>query len=241
MNLEIYVKSLPFYELKEMMKEMGNEVKRKTKRDLEDEILRCFREYEEYKKSYKVCEQLGNKGKDGVTYLVKIEDKEFAMKTFSKKKSKQNIQREAELQEIASSFNIAPKIIDVDLVNNYIVMEKMDMHLYEVMKKQNGDLTEKQQKEIINIFNKLDEAGVLQNDSNILNYMYKGSKLYVIDFGISKKIDDKLKKKLGCQRPNYEMMNVGFIIKLKELSCPQSSYSYLLKHVSKENKEKYRL
>lgn len=239
MEIKEYLRSLTLPELKQIAKDV--ELVEENKEKLILKILKCFEEYEKHKKNYKIGEQLGNKGKDGVTYLVTIEGDEYAMKTFNKKKSKQNIQKEADLQEMASKYNIAPKIIDVDIVNNYIVMEKMDKHLYEVMKKQNGNLSEKQQKEILNIFNKLDEAKVLQNDANILNYMYKNNKLYIIDFGISKMIDEKLKKKLGSSRPNYEIMTVGFIIKLKELKCPETSYSYLLKHVSEENKIKYKM
>ena len=36
-------------------------------------------------------------------------------------------------------------------------------------------------------------------------------------------------------------MTLGFILKLKELKCPESSYSYLISHISQENKLKYNL
>ena len=202
-------------------------------------VLSPITEVEKYKR----LEQIGNKGKEGVTFSVKrIKDnKEFAMKTFKKMKSEKNIANEGRCQNLASKMNICPKVIDVNLEKKFIVMDKLDYHLYELMKKQNGNLTKLQQEQIYYIFQKLDEANVFHGDSNILNYMYKGDKLYIIDFGMSKVIDDKLKKKLQTDTPNATLMTLGFILKLKELKCPESSYSHLLKHISKENKDKYGL
>ena len=71
--------------------------------------------------------------------------------------------------------------------------------------------------------------------------MYKKNKLYMIDFGMSKKIDDKLIKKLKTNTPNMSLMNLGFILKLKELNCPKTSYSYLMKFLSDENIKKLKL
>jgi tRNA A-37 threonylcarbamoyl transferase component Bud32 len=161
------------------------------------------------------------------------------MKTFNKRKSSENIKKEAELQAKASEKGISPKVIDVDLVSNCIIMEKMDEHLFDVMKKQCGNLTENQQKQILEIFIKLDDACVFHGDSNILNYMLKNNKIYIIDFGMSKHINDKLKKKLKEDRPNFTLMNLGFILKLKDLKCPSTAYKYLIKFVSEENKNKY--
>ena len=120
-------------------------------------------------------------------------------------------------------------------------MDKLDKHLVDVMKETQGDLTQEQQLNIIDIYKKLDEAKVFHGDSNILNYMYKRGKLFVIDFGMSKNIDDKLIKKLGTDTPNFILMTLGFILKLKDLNCPPTAYKYLLEFVSQENKNKYRL
>jgi len=190
---------------------------------------------------YLIIKQIGNVGKEGVTYLVKrkTDSKEFAMKTFKKTKSKKNILIESELQNIASKFGICPKIIDVDLDNHFIVMDRLDIHLYEMMKSQNGDISKKYQEQIIDIFKKLDLSKVFHADSNILNYMLKNNKLYIIDFGMSKKIDEKLIKKLGDENPNLTYMTLGFVLKLKELKCPPTSYSHLLNYISDENKQKY--
>ena len=218
----------------------------KKKEDLINSILVCFKEYEEYKKEkldkYTRIKQIGNSGKEGVTYLVKtIGGKYYAMKTFKKCKSSDKLRLEADLQDKASKFGIAPKVIEIDTVSKYIVMDKLDKHLVDVMKETQGDLTQEQQLNIIDIYKKLDEAKVFHGDSNILNYMYKRGKLFVIDFGMSKNIDDKLIKKLGTNTPNFILMTLGFILKLKDLNCPPTAYKYLLEFVSQENKNKYRL
>ena len=191
---------------------------------------------------YTKYEQLGNTGKEGVTYLVRNENgDEYAMKTFKKTKSSSRLQNEADLQIIASQYEVSPKIIEINTEEKYIVMEKLDKHLFDVMKKQNGNLTKLQQQQIIKLYKNLDKAGVFHGDSNILNYMFKEKKLYMIDFGMSKYIDDNLFKKVGTRNPNLDLMTLGFILKLKELKCPETSYSYLLTHVSESDREKYKL
>jgi serine/threonine-protein kinase RIO1 len=117
----------------------------------------------------------------------------------------------------------------------------MDTHLLDIMKKQDKDLKVGQQRQIIDIFKKLDECKVFHNDSNILNYMFKNKKLYIIDFGMSKAIDDKLIKKLNTDKPNMTLMLIGFIMKLKELGCPQTSYSYLIRFLDKKYIERFNL
>jgi serine/threonine protein kinase len=239
------LKNLSYTELKDIAKDMDISIP-KNKDELVKIMLKCFKEWEKYKKEkidkYEKIKQLGEKGKEGLVYLVKTKDgNEYAMKTFKSNKSSDKLRKEAELQCMASEYNIAPKVIEIDTVKKTIVMEKMDTHLIESIQKQEGDLTETQQKQIIKIYKELDKAKVFHADSNILNYMYKGKKLYIIDFGMSKEIDDKLIKTLGTSTPNIDLMNLGFILKLKELNCKESSYSYLLKYVSDDNKIKFGL
>ena len=181
-----------------------------TKEDLIDFILGYMHSRSEKKQKkenkYKIMGQIGNEGKDGITYLVIKNKVEYAMKTFKKRKSSQRIAKEAELQEKAANANISPKIFDVDLEKKFIVMEK-----------------------------------IFHADSNMLNYMILDNKIYIIDFGMSKDIDEKLSKKLGTSTPNIDLMTIGFILKLKEFNCLPSSYSYLLTFVSPENKEKFNM
>jgi tRNA A-37 threonylcarbamoyl transferase component Bud32 len=239
------LKKIKYDDLKNIAKDMDIKIP-KSKDELIDSMIKCFEEYEKYKKNkidkYKKIKQLGEKGKEGVTYLVKTsKGKEYAMKTFKKNKSSSKLKKEAKLQEMASEQGISPKIIEIDTVSKYIVMERLDTHLLDIIKKQNRDITKSQQKQIISIFKGLDKAKVFHGDSNILNYMFKDKKLYIIDFGMSKEIDDKLIKKLGTDTPNLHLMNLGFILKLKELECLESSYSHLLTYVSDTEKEKFNL
>jgi tRNA A-37 threonylcarbamoyl transferase component Bud32 len=185
---------------------------------------------------------LGNKGKEGTTYLVRdVNDREFAMKTFRKTKSSNTLKNEYTLQKMASKVGIAPRVVEYDSVSKYIVMEKMDVHLVDLMKKQQGNLLRWQQKQILEIFDKLDKVGVFHADSNILNYMMKGKKIYLIDFGFSKEITTRLCKKLGTKYPNMRMMTLGLVLKLKDMKCPPSSWKYLRRHISEEELDRFHI
>lgn len=240
-------------QLEEIATDLGlSPIKKENKNDLLIRMMKCLDEHEnmmkehfkDYSEKYTVLKQIGNTGSQGVTYLVKNKETgEFmAMKTFATNKSKNRLQKEAELQQIASSVDIAPKIFDVNLEKKYIVMELMDRHLYDVMKMQEGNLTEEQQRSILNIFKKLDECHVLHGDVNILNYMYRNTgELAIIDFGMSKLVDKTLEKKLNTKQPNYDLMTLAFVLKLKDLKCPETSYSYLINFIPDETKNKYGL
>jgi tRNA A-37 threonylcarbamoyl transferase component Bud32 len=112
----------------------------------------------------------------------------------------------------------------------------MDDHLLDEMKKVGGIVTPGQQRQLIDIFKKLDKAKVFQGDANVLNYMVKNGKIYIIDFGFAQKIDEKVIKKVGTDKPNYELMLLSFILKLQEMNCPATSYSILKEHLSDAKK-----
>jgi tRNA A-37 threonylcarbamoyl transferase component Bud32 len=115
----------------------------------------------------------------------------------------------------------------------------MDKHLVDLMKQQEGCLTKQQQKHIINIYKKLDKAGVFHGDANLLNYMYKGNKLYIIDFGLAKEITTSLVKKLGTDTPNIQIMTLGMALKLRDLKCHPSSYSYIVKNLTDDQRVQF--
>ena len=234
-----------FGDLKKMAKEMGLPNK-KSKSEYIADIQEAFSEYEKYKNTkvdkYTKIKQLGNKGKEGTTYLVTdVKGREFAMKTFRKTKSSNTLKNEYVLQKRASKVGISPRVVEYDSISKYIVMEKMDEHLVDIMKKQKGNLIKDQQYQIINIFEKLDKVCVFHADSNILNYMLKGKNIYLIDFGFSKEITSKLCKKLGTDTPNIKMMTLGLVLKLKELKCPSSSWKYLRKYISEEDLKRFEI
>ena len=234
-----------FENLKKMAREMGLQ-NRRSKTEYIRDIQEAFREYEKYKTNkidkYTRIKQLGNKGKEGTTYLVTdTKNHEFAMKTFRKAKSSKTLKVEYELQKKVASVGVAPRVVEYDSVSKYIVMEKMDCHLLDIMKKQKGNLKRCQQYEILEIFKKLDSVGVFHGDSNILNYMIKGNKIYMIDFGFSKEISDKLVKKLGTSTPNIRMMTLGLVLKLREMNCPSSSWKYLKKVLSDKEIQQFQI
>lgn len=217
---------------------------RRGKSEMIADISELFKEYEDYKKNkidkYTRHQQLGSKGKEGITYLVTDHhNRQYAMKTFRKGKSSATLQKEFALQKKASQKGVAPKVYDYDTVGKWIVMEKMDRHLIHDMN--NINLSKAEQERIIEIFQQLDEAHVLQGDANIYNLMVKDDKIYLIDYGFAKEITPALCKKLKTTHPNYHLMTIGFVIKLKELSAPEKSYRYLLRHISEEDKQKYGL
>jgi len=234
-----------FSELKEIAKEMGLK-KRRSKEKTVDDILVAIREYESYKKDkidlYKRISQLGEKGKEGTTYLVRdISGDEYAMKTFRKHKSSKNLRKEADLQNMAASEGVSPRVIDIDTVSKYIVMEKMDRHLFDIMRNNGAFISHNIQMQLITLFRKLDKAGVFHGDANLMNYMFKGRKLYIIDFGMSKEITTSLVKKLGTVTPNLDIMTLGLVLKLREMGSPSSSYSYLVKFLKEEQKSRFSL
>jgi tRNA A-37 threonylcarbamoyl transferase component Bud32 len=191
---------------------------------------------------YIKIKQIGNKGKDGVTYLVKTKNnRKYAMKTFKNSKSSNRIKREADIQRLCSEYNIAPAVYNVNLNKKYIVMEQMDKHLLDIIDHQKGNLNKVQQNNIISIYKKLDKIGVFHGDSNMMNYMLKDKKIYMIDYGMSKIITPNLCKELGTDKPNMKLMLLGFILKLKELNCLPTSYKYLIEYIDVETRNKFNL
>lgn len=187
---------------------------------------------------YEIICLLG-KGKEGVAYKVRNEYTKqlFAMKKFKKGKSLLRMLEEIRLQKIAASVNIAPDIIYVNQDEKYFIMEKLDSHLYDHLCKTEGVLSKQIQAQIIKLFQKLDSIGVFHADANLMNYMFKGKTLMLIDYGMAKPIDSYLINKLKTKTPNIEYMTIGIILKLKELNCDPSSWSYFLKYVNPEKIE----
>jgi len=217
--------------------------KRISKKQLVKEIEDRFLEFEEYKfarDKYEQLGQLGHKGKEGKTYLVRNDkNREYAMKTFPRRKSSAMIIREVSLQRRAAEFGVSPSIIEYNLDNKFIVMEKLDITLLDILKKQRGKLTIKQQKRLLEIFQLLDQSRVFHADPNPLNFMEKNKQLYIIDFGMAKDIDKRVIREHG-KTPNIQLGVLGFVLKLKELS-PNIDCSHMLKYVPVETRQKFKI
>ena len=217
--------------------------KRISKNQLIKEIKHRFREFEEYKYAkdrYKKIGELGHKGKEGRTYLVRNEkNREYAMKTFSRRKSSARIIREVSLQRKASNMGVSPSIIEYNLDNKFIVMEKLEKTLLDILKRQKGKLTIKQQRRIMEIFQLLDQAKVFHADPSPLNFMENNKQLYIIDFGMAKDIDKRVIRTHG-ETPNMKLGVLGFVLKLKALD-PNINCSHMLKYVNSETRQKFKI
>lgn len=196
-----------------------------TKKELVKSIEDHYYELKKYI-PYTYIKQLGVEGKDGRTFLVQDKSKQYyALKLFKKNKHNSKIKKEVDLQIQASKYGISPKIIEYDTRGKYIVMEKLDDTLYHYFVKQGGELTLYQQKSVVKLFEKLDQAGVLHGDPNILNFMKKGNRWYMIDYGFASKITNTTLRRYG-NHPNVTAMTMGLIIQCRKLN-PNSKLEYL--------------
>ena len=197
-------------------------------------------------KKYQIINQLGDKGKEGTTYHVKNnKGEDYAMKTFNPNKSITNLQNEGNLLKIAGENEISPKVIEIDETNKYIIMEKCDSNLFDLLKQTNGVISEYVQDEILKIIKNLDKIGIFHGDPNPLNFMFKKGKLYIIDFGFAKKIDDNLIKNYnGEKKLNKKFMILGFMLKVKDLfkeRNPDLQFSVLREHISHKDQDFFKL
>lgn len=219
-------------ELGEIMKRLNIESNPKSKKEKIEAIMDVFKDYNLYKKKkvdrFVKKEQLGDKGRESRTFLVydKKTKNDYAMKTYRKNKNTENMEREYLFQKKAAEIGISPKVIDYDTVNKTIIMEKLDEDLVDVIRRQKGKMTIKQQKELMEIFRLLDTIGVFHKDSNPLNFMFKNGKMYVIDYGFSEEITDKLKKHYLTETPNWDYMPISFMAQIKDY-FPEGDFKYI--------------
>ena len=183
---------------------------------------------------YKIIKQLGTEGKEGTCYLVENKKGEkYAMKCFAKSKSSNMLQKEALAQKEVAKYDLAPNVKEVNEDEKYIVMDYLDKNLFDIVKKNHGEIPEVYQKKVANLILKLDETGVFHGDPNPANFMLKGQKMYIIDFGFAKDIDDRLIKKYNTETPNQKFMPIGLVLKLKEIyrnHNPNIEYKVLSKY-----------
>lgn len=201
-------------------------------------IQNIYERYCELKKymNYTFIRQLGREGKDGRTFLaLDSNKKEVAVKIFKKSKSSHSIVREAKLQMIAAKHGLSPKVLDYDGDAKYIAMELLDTNLYDCFCEQEGQLTSEQQREVIRLFDKLDRCKVFHGDPNPLNFMKKGSKWYIIDFGMAKPITDKVRIRYG-DTPNKRYMSLGFLLQFRSI-YKECKLEYITKTVNTYNKD----
>jgi len=148
---------------------------------------------------FDIIKQLGQDGAQGVVSLVEFPNGlRCAMKQFKTTKSPARIEAEANFQTQAADAGISPEVMHVDLENKRIFMESMQCRIVDVLEKTNSRFED----DLHHIMDTLDDLCILHNDGNALNLMLnQDDKLQIIDFGLAKKIDNKVFKKWG-DHPN---------------------------------------
>ena len=162
---------------------------------------------------YKVVGALGMKGKEGRVVEIATRGKSYARKHFRKNKNSTKLRKEVAMQKIGAKLGVSPIIKEFNLNEKYIVMTKLDRNLYDIMKKKRGQLSQTHQRALLRIFRKLDMGGVFHKDPNPLNFMFAGSKMYIIDYGFAEEIREEKHGKT----PNLTQMTLGLLIKFKAL------------------------
>ena len=155
--------------------------------------------------------QLGKSGKEGTVFIEIIDGVEYARKEFKPTKSFARVKREADYQKLAATEGVAPSVIHVtNKPTPSITMEKMDGTIIDLLESNGGKLTDEQQLKVLSLYRRLDEIGILHNDSNPLNLMYIGDTFKLIDYGFTKKITKK-----HCENPN---LNIGMKLLLHSMN-----------------------
>ena len=160
------------------------------------------------------------KGKDGTITYHKRGRRDVITKTFRKNKNRDSIEQEIFFMKKAHRLGISPKIHEVNIEdkNPYIVMDELGKTLVDYINK-TGKLSQQHQRQIISILETLDNNCIFHGDISPLNFMSgKGDdsrNLYIIDFGMAKKIDKAFIAQHG-KHPNIKLGITFFILKIRE-------------------------
>ena len=199
---------------------------------------------------YKIIEKL-KEGSFGIIFKgenVRTSDI-VAIKFEPKDIDKKTLKNEAKIYQYFGRLDGFPQLkwFGTNENNTYLVMDLLGVSLSEMIQYYKAFSLKTVLLlgvQIIKRIQILHEKCLLHRDIKTDNFLFgsgQTNKLYIIDFGMSQLIDEKLIKKLGIDTPNLTLMNLGFILKLKELKCPASSYSHLITFVSGKDKSKYGL
>lgn len=169
------------------------------------------------------------KGRDGKIYDL---SPQRVLKQYRLNKNTHSIVREYNFQKQAAQHSLAPQVYGMrpDPKGRLcVVMEKMNHTLMDEIRKDN-DLKEEWQREMIRILSCLDRLKIFHGDISPLNFMIKNGKLYVIDFGMSREMDQRCLDQYG-KHPNLSVGLNSFVLKLREFVpnfSPRLFQKYLL-------------
>ncbi len=163
------------------------------------------------------------KGKDGE---IKIDSEhKIVSKVFKDDKKDEDIIKEYNFMQKAYELGVGVKPISYHLSTSRgrkkcILMEELDETLFDHIKKNKGKIKDNYQKQMIYILHVLDKNKIFHGDISPLNFMIKhkrnGGQLYIIDFGMSKKMTESFIKKHG-EHANLKLGSTVFILKMREL------------------------
>uniref|UniRef100_A0A6C0KFH7 Protein kinase domain-containing protein n=1 Tax=viral metagenome TaxID=1070528 RepID=A0A6C0KFH7_9ZZZZ len=174
------------------------------------------------------------KGKDGTITYHKRGKLDVVTKTFRKNKNRDSVKQEIHFMKKAHRLGVSPKIyeFDVNVDNPYIVMDELGKTLVSYINK-TGKLSQSHQRQIISILERLDDNCIFHGDVSPLNFMTgKGddsNNLYIIDFGMAKKMDKQFIGEHG-KNANVKLGITVFILKIRE-QLPSFMPELLLKKV----------
>ena len=162
-----------------------------------------------------------SRGKDGVVTLVKFNGKDAAQKTFRKNKKREAIRFELKCLKRIARLGIAPQLYGYDMVSEKpsFVMQALGSTLVDVINDSRGGLPITYQRQMIDILDTLDRHQIFHGDVSALNFMtgtgIESNKLYIIDFGMSSRIDSDFIRKNG-NHSNVKLGLAVFILKIRE-------------------------
>lgn len=184
--------------------------------------------------NYRILKRLAPDGKDGSVFEVKNGDTRdtFAMKKFTNKKGKSDICSEVVCQALASRSNITPKIHEVD--QSCMVMDKLNGYtLPQYLYSTDGVIPDKHQKRLLHIFRELDKVGVFHQDPNPFNFMFHNDQMWIIDFGMAKRM-------FTGENENQKYMVPGLIVMIRE-KYPNINMDTLIQSMNKEDRQLYNM
>lgn len=178
-----------------------------------------------------VIGKLGSRGKDAQVYEVVMKGNKntVALKLYRKNKNNKCIEEEYKFLKKAYKLGVGPKVYKIDKKNKYITMERLNETLYSHIKK-TGKMTLKDQTDLIDILEILDNNNIFHGDVSPSNFLYgEDGNLYILDFGMSQHIDQKFLNKHG-DNPNVKLGITFFILRIREV-IPTFEPKILLKKV----------
>ena len=253
-NMKEYANTLDHKGLKEFAKKMGM---RGYSKQTSKELLETITSKLESDRFIEVGVILGKPGKEGTAKVVWDQKDRIhrVKKQFRKTKSGNTLTKEAELQNLGNEYGLSPKVLEINADEKYIIMEMMEPKtLIDVIaeNKKNGRplLSNSNQREIIELFKKLDNSGIFHGDPNPLNFMkfpsnYKNKRLAgkfgLIDYGFGKMIKGSQDLVIYSGKPNQSLMTVGLLVILKKRGFTPSSFTVLYDNISKAVKVQFDL